>query len=126
MEGGARDSEGLDLSMHPKNVGGGSFLTAKEFQKKVALGGAVPLSANEWNELAPHFRVVERHNTQLAGDILIIRLNGEYAAIEQPSRDARVARLLMGQEEVNAFVERRLSEYERMWDGCGVKVDYLE
>ena len=101
-------------------------MTAKEFRKKVSLGGTVPLSASEWKEIASQFPVVERHDTQLAGHLLIIRLNGEYAAIEQPSRNARVARLLMGLEEVSAFVEKRLSEYERMWDGCGVKVDYLE
>jgi hypothetical protein len=101
-------------------------LTAEEFRKRVRLGGTVPFSSNDWRELAPHFPEVERHDTQLAGDLLIVQLDGEYAAIEQPSRDARVARLLVGMDEVRAFVEKRLSEYERMWDGCGVKVDYLE
>jgi hypothetical protein len=101
-------------------------LTSKEFRRRLSLGGAVPLSPKEWKELAPQFPVVERHNTQLAGDLLIVRINGEYAAVEEPSRNARVARLLMGMEEVRAFVDKRLSEYERMWDGCGVKVEYLE
>lgn len=101
-------------------------MTAKEFRERVRLGGTVPLSSKDWRELAPHFPVVERHDTQLAGDLLIVRLDGEYASIEQPSRDARVARLLVGMDEVRAFVEKRLSEYERMWDGCGVKVDYME
>lgn len=35
-------------------------------------------------------------------------------------------RLLGGPEEARAFVEKRLEEYERMWDGCGVKVEYYE
>jgi hypothetical protein len=80
----------------------------------------------EWRDLAPHFPVVERHDTQLAGDLLIIRLEGGYAAVEKPSRNARVARFLVDLDEVRSFVEKRLAEYERMWDGCGVKVDYLE
>jgi len=37
-----------------------------------------------------------------------------------------VARLLGGPQEADAFVRKRLEEYERMWDGCGVKVDYFE
>jgi hypothetical protein len=90
------------------------------------LGGTVPLTSAEWEELAHLFSVVERHDTQLAGDLLIVRFNGEYAAVEEPSRDARVVRLLVGMKEVQAFVEKRLSAYERMWDGCGVQVDYLE
>ena len=101
-------------------------MTSHEFRKRVALGGAVPLSAREWENIAPHFPLVERHKTQLAGDLIIVRFDGEYAAVEQPSRNARVARLLVGMDAVRAFVEKRLSEYERMWDGCGVKVEYLE
>ena len=48
------------------------------------------------------------------------------AAVEAPSKAARVARLLGGEAEVRAFVAKRLEEYERMWDGCGVKIDYLD
>lgn len=39
-------------------------------------------------------------------------------------RDARVARFLGGPDAADAFVQKRMEEYERMWDGCGVKVDY--
>jgi hypothetical protein len=67
---------------------------------------------------------VERHPTQLAGDLLIVTLGGGLAAVESPSREARVARHLGGPEEVDSFVKQRLDEYERMWDGCGVKIDY--
>jgi hypothetical protein len=98
----------------------------QDFRRQLRLGSTVALSAKEWDEIAPHFSVVERHDTQLAGDLLIVRLDNEYAAVEEPSRNARVARLLVDMDEVRVFVEKRLSEYERMWDGCGVKVDYLE
>ena len=57
---------------------------------------------------------------------MIVRVGESLAAIESPSRDARVARMLGGPEEARAFVSRRMEEYERMWDGGGVKVDYFE
>jgi len=101
-------------------------MTEQEFIEKIQGGGTVPLSREEWESVSDAFEVVERHNTQLAGDLLIIRVGGELAALEAPSRDARVARLLSGEEEARAFVGRRLEEYERMWDGCGVKVEYYE
>lgn len=101
-------------------------MTEQEFIEKIQGGGTVPLSREEWESVSDAFEVVERHNTQLAGDLLIIRVGGELAALEAPSRDARVARLLGGEEEARAFVGRRLEEYERMWDGCGVKVEYYE
>ena len=87
--------------------------------------GIVPLSAEEWGAFSDKVELVERHPTQLAGDLLIVRLEGDLAAVESPSRDARVVRRLAGPEEARAFVAKRMEEYERMWDGCGVKVDYL-
>ena len=102
------------------------IMTEDEFRDRVESGGTVPLSREEWESVADAFEVVERHNTQLAGDLLIIRVGDALAALESPSRDARVARLRGEEEEVRTFVQKRLEEYERMWDGCGVKVDYFE
>ncbi len=99
-------------------------MTADEFRARLSSGGTVPLSAREWEDLAADFPVEEKHPTQLAGDLFIVWVGQELAAVEAPSRDARVARLLGGVEEARAFVARRMEEYERMWDGCGVKVDY--
>jgi hypothetical protein len=98
----------------------------EEFLEKVAAGGPVPLSAEEWEALSPSFPEVERHNTQLAGDLIIVQVGAERMAVESPSREARVARLLGSVEEARTFVAKRMEEYERMWDGCGVKVEYYE
>lgn len=97
-----------------------------DFRDRLAAGGTVPLSAEEWEGLAGEFPVVERHETQLAGELLVVQMGGYLAAVEAPSKDARVARLLGGPAEAHAFVLRRMEEYERMWDGCGVKVEYYE
>jgi hypothetical protein len=103
-----------------------ALMTVEDFRKKVAAGGTVPLSASEWKAISPYFPEVERHNTQLAGHLVIVQAEEGLVAVESPSRDARVARLLGGPEEARAFVEKRMEEYERMWDGCGVKVEYYE
>jgi hypothetical protein len=101
-------------------------VTVEEFREKIAGGGTVPLSAPEWEALAPSFPEVEKHETLLAGQLVIFRVGDEMAAVEAPSKAARVARLLGGEVKVRAFVAKRLEEYERMWDGCGVKIDYHE
>jgi hypothetical protein len=100
-------------------------MTADEFVSRLSDGETVPLSAEEWEGLAGRFPVEERHRTQLAGDLLIVRVGGKLAAVEAPSKGARVARLLGGPDDAEAFVAKRMAEYERMWDGCGVKVDYF-
>jgi len=99
-------------------------VTIEEFKRRLGMGGTVPLSAKEWGEIAHRFPVEEQHPTQLAGDLLIVRVGSDLVAVETPSRDARVARILGGPEEAHVFVAKRMEEYERMWDGCGVKIDY--
>lgn len=101
-------------------------MTVEEFLAKVSQGGTVPLTRGEWEFLAPAFTEVEKHNTQLAGDLLVVEREGSLLAVEQPSRESRVARILGNPEEAAIFVQKRLEEYERMWDGCGVKIDYYE
>ena len=101
-------------------------MTVGELKEKLATGRTVPLSRIEWESLAGECLEVERHQTQLAGELLIVRVGEDLAALEAPSREARVARLLGSPEAAAAFVQKRLAEYERMWDGCGVKVEYFE
>ena len=59
-------------------------MNVSEFRKRLSLGGTVPLSAAEWRELAQDFPVEERHQTQLAGELLIVRVGEGLAAVEAP------------------------------------------
>ncbi len=95
-----------------------------ELKQRLQAERIVALSADEWAGLSPAFVDVERHDTYLAGDLLIVRLDGLFAAVEQPSPAERVLRRLADEEDVKRFVRMRLEEYERMWDGCGCKIDY--
>ncbi len=99
-------------------------MKADELQRRLETERIVPISAGDWTEVAPRFAEIERHDTYLVGDLLIVRLGDFLAAVEQPSRDERVLRRLADAEEMRRFVRQRLEEYERMWDGCGCKIDY--
>jgi hypothetical protein len=84
----------------------------------------VVLGAGEWSAVAGGLEVIARHDTGVAGDLLIVRVDGGVAAVEEPKADERVVRRLADDEEARRFVESRLEAYERMWDGCGCKIDY--
>jgi len=63
-------------------------------------------------------------DTCLAGRIRILVLDGLMLVQEQtPDREVLVRRVGT-REAAEAFVDDRLATYERMWDGCGCKVDY--
>ena len=101
-------------------------MTAHELREALHAGPVVRLSALDWDAMAGAFEEVERHHTVVAGSLVIVRVDGLLAAVEQPRPDERVVRALGNEEAVRAFVRERMEKYERMWDGCGCRVDYYE
>lgn len=97
---------------------------AKEVVERLDEQPILTLDVSEWDEIADQFEVVEHHPTFISGDLLIIRLESGFAAVERPIPNRRVIRRLGDLDEVHRFVTNRLEEYERMWDGCGCKIDY--
>ena len=101
-------------------------MNAADLEHRLADEGVVPMPATAWGELASEFEEVERHATGVAGDLVIVRVGAELAAVEEPRPDERVVRRLAGDDEARRFVAQRMEEYERMWDGCGCKIEYYK
>jgi len=99
-------------------------VTAAELNRMLRIERVVTLPASTWAALAGDFQEIERHQTLIAGDLLIVRGEAGLAAVEESSPDERVMRSLPNGEAVREFVQRRREEYERMWDGCGCHIDY--
>jgi hypothetical protein len=92
-------------------------VTEKQLNARLAAGEIVPLRSRDWERLAPGFEVVARHDTRIAGDILIVRGATGLAAVESPSRTDRVVRPLADDQAARSFVAARLAAYDRFWDG---------
>ena len=101
-------------------------MTPSELIKRLESETVVKLAAKEWSQLAGHYQEVQKHPTFAAGDLLIVRDDSGLLAVEQPAPDERVIRRLNSLEEAEQFVQQRLKDYERMWDGCGCKIDYYK
>jgi len=100
-------------------------MTAEELTRRLEDEGVVSLKAEEWAGVADAFVEIERHDTHVAGDLVIVRTPAGPAAVEAPRPHQRVIRRLADMDKVRRFVADRLATYERMWDGCGCKIDYL-
>ena len=97
---------------------------AKTLAERLLNEPIITLSADDWTAIADRFEVLERHSTSIGGDLLIVRGDSLLAAVEQPAPGETVVRRLADRDEVHSFVEQRLQEYDRMWDGCGCRIDY--
>jgi hypothetical protein len=92
--------------------------------RELERGHLIELSEDEWRALEPKVRVRESHDTGQGGALLVVEAPRTLAAVEIPSPGKRVIRPLAGDEEARAFVAERLDTYERMWNGCGCRIDY--
>ena len=101
------------------------LMTVAELNAKLAARGIVPLPTAEWEEVQAAYPELERHSTFIAGDLTIVRGEDGPVAVEEPSSTERVLRRLDA-DQVRDFVTDRLDTYERMWDGCGCRVEYYE
>jgi hypothetical protein len=63
-------------------------------------------------------------DTGLAGWIRIVSIDGHILVQEQTLEGEVLVRKHDSRGAAERFVERRLADYERMWDGCGCKIDY--
>lgn len=101
-------------------------MNVEELNQRLRVERIVAVPTATWAELATELEELERHDTLMAGDLLIVRGEAGLAAVEQPTPEERVVRLLSDDQEVRRFVADRLASYERMWDGCGCKIDYYK
>jgi hypothetical protein len=69
--------------------------------------------------------VIREEDTTLAGWIRILSLDGHILVQEETPEREILVRKLSSIDAANGLVEGRLADYERMWDGCGCKIDYF-
>ncbi len=100
-------------------------MTADALCAKLAAREVVKLAADEWAELALAFTEVVREDTLLSGDIVVAAGPCGHVIVEQPRPDERTVRAAADLAAARAFVAERLATYDRMWNGCGCKVDYF-
>ncbi|MGD8895608.1 MAG: hypothetical protein PVJ73_06200 [Acidobacteriota bacterium] len=67
---------------------------------------------------------IRADDTGLSGWIRILSIDGRVAVQEQTPDGEVLLRRLASRETAERFVDGRLASYERMWDGCGCKIEY--
>jgi len=98
-------------------------VTAAELARRLAAERVVELDGAENTELLARARVVREADTGIAGAIRILEID-DMVLVQEHTQDRRpVVRRVPDLEAAGRFVDDRLATYDRMWDGCGCKVD---
>ncbi len=95
-----------------------------DWNQRLSGGAIVELTAGELNDLLAAGEVVREDDTKISGPIRIVSVDGVVAVQEQTPKNVILIRALSSLQDAQRLVEERLDTYDRMWDGCGCKVDY--
>ena len=94
--------------------------------EKLGQASRLDFSSDELAGLLQVVELVREEDTCISGMIRIIFLRDTVLVQEETPDREIVVRIRPTREAAEEFVDRRLETYERMWDGCGCKVDYSE
>jgi len=68
---------------------------------------------------------IRAENTRMAGWIRILDIEGRIMVQEQNQDGDLLVRVVESLQAAERFVQERMETYDRMWDGCGCKIDYF-
>ena len=101
-------------------------MKSRDLPRRLERRAIVALQADDLSDLLDLADTLCEENTSIAESIRILRIDGRIMVQEQlPDTKEVVVRELSSRKEAELFVEKRLKAYERMWDGCGCKIDYF-
>lgn len=69
-------------------------------------------------------KIIREDDIHISDQIRILKINSVIILQERTTKHELSLRKLKSIEEANKVVNDRLETYEKMWDGCGCKVDY--
>ncbi len=84
----------------------------------------VAIGSEELEDLLGSAETVRESDTGISGSIRVLIVAGTAVVQEQTSAGELLLRRMPSTEDAKRFVEQRVAAYERMWDGCGCKIDY--
>jgi len=82
------------------------------------------LSKTELEELLTRSEILDQRDTLICGPIRILKQDRLLFIQETSNQDEIILRSINSLDQANQFVQERMKIYEKMWDGCGCKIDY--
>ncbi len=82
------------------------------------------LKPDKLNDFLSEVEIVNESDTKIYGMIRIVKFNNIILTQELTNINEVSIRKFNTIKEASKFIDDRIDIYDRMWDGCGCKVDY--
>jgi hypothetical protein len=92
--------------------------------KKAKKGKYVILSDTEIKDLLCNVQILREKETHISDKIRLLKFKDKLLIQEKTDKDEFLLRPMNTKTEAEEFIKQRIEIYDRMWDGCGCKVEY--
>ena len=75
-------------------------------------------------EILSKSKLILEKNTVINDNVRILEIDGKIIFQEITTKNEVALRLFNNVKEAEQLLDKRIEVYEKMWDGCGCKVDY--
>lgn len=82
------------------------------------------ISETDLNDLISNSELIVEENTYISDKIRLLKIKEELILQEKTTSGEYLIRIIKTKTEAEDLIKERLEIYEKMWDGCGCKVDY--
>lgn len=98
----------------------------EDFNKKFKTEKYIVISEEELTGLLNSSKIIFEQDTRLRGYLRILKVRNLFYLQETTNRDEIILRKFSNKHEAMKVVDDRLQIYDKMWDGCGCKINYYE
>jgi len=103
-----------------------SVSSLKEFSKRFNTEKFIIISEEELTELLNSLKTLFEQDTRLSDYIRILKDENLFYLQEKTDRGEIMIRRFTNKVEAMNLVNDRMQIYDKMWDGCGCKINYYE
>ncbi len=101
-------------------------MVIKELITRVKKKACLKIDEKELELLLSKCKIVKEKDTLISGKLRLLNYQNNLLIQEQSNKGELFIRFMQNKAEANKFIDERLETYDRMWDGCGCKVDYYK
>ncbi len=84
------------------------------------------ITKEDFKELLSHSIILIEKDTHISDKIRLLKFKDEMLIQEKTNKNEFLVRIIKTRKEAEAFIQQRLEIYDRMWDGCGCRVEYYD
>ncbi len=82
------------------------------------------ISKEELNYFLSNSEIIIERDTLISDKIRLLKYRNEFLIQEKSNKDELIIRIMKSKKEGEDFINNRMEFYDKMWGGCGCKVDY--